>query len=89
VPEEKAMTRSTLIELFEQAATLIAEREVTGLTETTTISSLGIDSLGMLELVGQMEMQLGIHLPDDQLVAVNTLRELLDLVERQHAARVS
>ena len=35
----------------------------------------------MLELVGEMERRLGVHLPDDQLVGLRTVRDLLDLVE--------
>jgi acyl carrier protein len=77
------MTRTELIGLFEKTATEIAERKITGVVETTEISSLGIDSLGILELVGEMEKQLGIQLPDDQLVGLTTIRDLLDLVEKR------
>ena len=77
------MTRTELIGLFEKTATEIAERNITGLLESTEISSLGIDSLGILELVGEMEKQLGIQLPDDQLVGLTTIRDLLDLVEKR------
>ncbi len=80
------MDRQKLIALFEATATEIAEREIKGVDESTIISSLGIDSLGMLELVGEMEKKLGIHLPDDRLVALTTIRDLLDLVEQRTAA---
>ena len=75
------MSREGMVELFENAAAHITEREVAGLDENTEISTLGLDSLGMLELVGEMERQLGVHLPDDQLVGLRTVRDLLDLVE--------
>jgi len=80
------MERKELIVLFEQTATEIAERDIKGIEENTVISALGIDSLGMLELVGEMEKKLGIHLPDDQLVGLTTIRDLLDLVEKRTAA---
>jgi len=83
------MTRTELIGLFEKAATEIAERNISGLLETTEISSLGIDSLGILELVGEMEKNLGIHLPDDQLVGLATIRDLLDLVEKRRQVAAS
>jgi acyl carrier protein len=83
------MTRAELIGLFEKTATEIAEREIKGLTELTTISSLGIDSLGILELVGEMEKQLGVQLPDDQLVGLTTLRDLIDLVEKRRQMKAS
>jgi acyl carrier protein len=83
------MTRAELIGLFEKTATEIAERDIKGLTEMTTISSLGIDSLGILELVGEMEKQLGVQLPDDQLVGLTTIRDLIDLVEKRRQMKAS
>lgn len=80
------MDRQELISLFENTATEIAERDIKGVQESTVISALGIDSLGMLELVGEMEKKLGIHLPDDQLVGLTTISDLLDLVEKRTAA---
>ena len=47
------------------------------------IADLGIDSLAMLELVGTMERQLRIRVPDEQLVGLQTVRQLLELVERR------
>jgi len=83
------MTRSELIGLFERTATEIAERDIKGLSELTEISTLGIDSLGILELVGEMEKQLGVQLPDDQLVGLTTIRDLIDLVEKRRQMQVS
>ena len=77
------MTRTELIGLFERTATEIAERDIKGLSELTEISTLGIDSLGILELVGEMEKQLNIQLPDDQLVGLTKIGDLLDLVEKR------
>jgi acyl carrier protein len=79
------LNRNALIDLFEKAATEIAERDISNLLESTEISALGIDSLAMLELVGTMERQLNIHLPDDQLVGLITVSDLIDLVERRQA----
>ncbi len=83
------MTRIELIGLFERTATEIAERDIKGLSELTEISTLGIDSLGILELVGEMEKQLGVQLPDDQLVGLTTIRDLIDLVEKRRQMQVS
>lgn len=77
------MTRIELIGLFEKTATEIAERDIKGLSELTEIATLGIDSLGILELVGEMEKQLNIQLPDDQLVGLTKIGDLLDLVEKR------
>ena len=82
------MSREGMVVLFENAAAHITEREVAGVDENTEISTLGLDSLGMLELVGEMERQLGVHLPDDQLVGLRTVRDLLDLVELRRSTAV-
>jgi acyl carrier protein len=37
----------------------------------------------MLELVGTMERELRIRVPDEQLVGLETVRQLLELVERR------
>lgn len=75
------MRRHQLIELFRDLASEIAERDYSFVQEENAIAELGIDSLAMLELVGTMERQLGIRVPDDQLVGLVTVRHLLELVE--------
>jgi acyl carrier protein len=40
----------------------------------------------MLELVGAMERELEVAVPDDELVGIQTVRQLLDLVERRKSA---
>ena len=82
------MQRPQLIRLFRDLASEIAERDLSFVQEDSAITELGIDSLAMLELVGSMERQLSIRVPDEQLVGLVTVRELLELVERRmtHAA---
>jgi acyl carrier protein len=75
------MQRPQLIKLFRDLASEIAERDYSFVQEESPIADLGIDSLAMLELVGTMERQLCIRVPDDQLVGLVTVRDLLSLVE--------
>ncbi len=77
------MTRPELIQIFKKMASEIAEKDLSGVSEEATIASLGIDSLQMLELVGAMEQQLGVQIPDEQLVGVQSVKQLLDLVEKR------
>lgn len=77
------MTRPELIQFFKKMASEIAEKDLSGVSEEATIASLGIDSLQMLELVGAMEQQLGVQIPDEQLVGVQSVKQLLDLVEKR------
>jgi acyl carrier protein len=75
------MQQPKLIELFRDLASEIAEKDFSFVQEDNAIAELGIDSLAMLELVGTMERQLCIRVPDDKLVGLVTVRELLDIVE--------
>jgi len=79
------MTRPDLIQIFQKMASEIAEKDFSNVKEEATIASLGIDSLGMLELVGEMERQLSVQIPDEQLVGIQTVKQLLDLVEKRAA----
>jgi acyl carrier protein len=75
------MGRPELIEMFRTLATEIAERDFSHIKESDNIKDLGIDSLAMLELIGSMERELSIQVPDELLVGLVTVSQLLELVE--------
>ncbi len=77
------IARDELINTFRRIASEVAEKEIPLPTETTPISDLGIDSLGMLEIVGSMEREFKIQIPDDQLVGIATVAQLVDLVQQR------
>jgi len=77
------MQRAELIRMFQTMATEIAEKDYSHVTEESVIAELGIDSLAMLELVGAMERQLHITIPDEKLVGLQTVRQLLEVVEQR------
>ncbi|HJK94720.1 MAG TPA: phosphopantetheine-binding protein [Polyangiaceae bacterium LLY-WYZ-15_(1-7)] len=79
------MDRGKLIELFKRMATEVAEKDFADLTEESVIADMGVDSLAMLEVVGEMERELSIQIPDDQLVGIETVAQLLDVVEKRIA----
>jgi acyl carrier protein len=81
-----ASGRAELLGIFQKTATEIVEREFKNISEKTSISELGIDSLGMLEIVGSMERQLKIQLPDEALAGIQTVEDLLNLVEKKVAS---
>lgn len=83
---DEKMDRPELLKTFQRMATEIAEKDFGHVTEEHVIADLGIDSLGMLELVGSMERELKIAVPDEQLVGIQTVRQLLDLVEKRAKA---
>ncbi len=81
------MTRGELIKIFQRMASEVAEKDFSHVTEDAAIADLGIDSLGMLELVASMERELSVSIPDEQLVGIQTVRQLLELVERRVNAK--
>ena len=75
------MDKNDRLNLFREIATEVVERDFSGVAETTQISDLGIDSLGMLEIIGEMERRLKIQLPDESLTGIETVKNLLEVVE--------
>lgn len=81
--EMNGRTRAELLEVFRTTATEVAEKEFPNVAETTAIAELGIDSLGMLEIIGSLERELKIHIPDEALAGIQTVKDLLNAVESQ------
>jgi acyl carrier protein len=81
-----AFSRPDLLQMFKKTAMEIAEKDFPNISESTVISELGIDSLGMLEIVGAMERQLKIQIPDESLAGIQTVSDLLELVEKRGAS---
>ena len=69
--------------IFETIAELIAERnecDVSEIKRETLFSDLGIDSLDVVEMIMDLESELGVELEvEDQ--KISTLQELADFIE--------
>jgi acyl carrier protein len=78
-------SRTELLEVFRTTATEVAEKDFRSIAETSTIAELGIDSLGMLEIIGSLERELRIHIPDESLAGIVTVNDLLNAVESRQA----
>ena len=87
--KDQTISRDELMARFRKIASEVAERDVPLTSENTAISALGIDSLGMLEIVGSMEREFQIRIPDDQLVGITTVAQLVDLVQKRVAGAAS
>ena len=72
-----------LITLFKQVATEVDKREFREVTGDSVISDLGIDSLSMMQIVGEMETRLDIMIPDEDLVELITVSDLVKVVEKR------
>lgn len=77
------IAREELLQRFQSIASKIAERDIPLKTADTPISDLGLDSLNLLEIIGEMEKEFRIRIPDDQLVGINTVAQLVDLVHKR------
>jgi acyl carrier protein len=50
------------------------------------ITELGIDSLSMMQIVGEMETELGVMIPDEDLVELVTVGDLCQKIEARLTA---
>ena len=73
--------------MFEKLANYAAkqlELDATEITPDSTFESLGIDSLDVVEMIMDLETELGVELEmEDQ--KITTLQELADFVEKKLA----
>ncbi|HEX9298468.1 MAG TPA: phosphopantetheine-binding protein, partial [Polyangiaceae bacterium] len=68
---------------FKQVATEVDKREFSDVTGESVITDLGIDSLSMMQIVGEMELRLNIMIPDEDLVELVTVADLVGVVARR------
>lgn len=78
-------SRTELLNTFRTTATEVAEKDFNDVVETSTIAELGIDSLGMLEIIGSLERELRIQIPDESLAGIVTVKDLLNAVEARQS----
>ena len=79
-------TREALLAMFRETATEVVEKDFHHVLESSVISELAIDSLGMLEIIGSLERRLRIQIPDESLTGLHTIQDLLDVVEKRIGA---
>ncbi|AUF83356.1 acyl carrier protein [Mesoplasma syrphidae] len=51
------------------------------LTKETKVASIGIDSLDLMDMIVTLEDRLEIRVPDDKLMNLETIGDLINLVE--------
>ena len=81
------MANVDVIELFKQVALEVHGRELGTLDATTENSTLGLDSVAVMEMTGSLEDKLNIRIPDEDLADVETLGELAALIRRVIAVK--
>jgi acyl carrier protein len=69
-----------LLEMFKTVAARVDKRAFPDVTRSSVITELGIDSLSMMQIVGEMETELGVMIPDEDLVELVTVGDLVGKV---------
>ena len=76
----------TLLSIKELAAKQFGG-DANGVDVDAPVDQLGIDSLGFLEFLFELEDKLGISIPQESVTNVKTLRELADVVDQLATAK--
>jgi acyl carrier protein len=71
-----------VIALFKQAALEVDNRRLPDLQLDTPISTLGMDSVAVMELVSYFEEKLSVRIPDEELSRIRTVKDLRDAIQR-------
>ena len=75
------MSNKDLLVMFKTVAARVDKRGFDHVTRESVITELGIDSLSMMQIVGEMETELGVMIPDEDLVEIRTVGDLVRKVE--------
>ena len=71
-----------VVEMFKQAAFEVDNRRLPELQAETLISTLGMDSVAVMELVSYFEEKLSVRIPDEELSRIKTVKDLRDAIQR-------
>lgn len=73
----KDAVRTELVNLFQAHASEAGE-----LTESShLVADLGIDSLGVMEVIADVEDKFALHVPDEALRDVNTVGDVIQAIQ--------
>jgi acyl carrier protein len=89
-PHYGRQQRGLLLAAFVRAAAAVTSTKLDHISEATPLSELVIDSLAMVEILGELEQHLEVDpIPDEFLPALLTVGDLLDVFEAQLARRAA
>jgi 8-amino-7-oxononanoate synthase len=73
-------TDQNLLSLIRSAVYDISLVQLEGLSPSTRISELGLDSVAMMEVIGLLEESLSIRIADQEIASLNIVEDLLNLI---------
>ncbi|ATZ17049.1 acyl carrier protein [Williamsoniiplasma luminosum] len=69
--------------IYEQIVKSLKNKGAKGaINKQTRFTDIGVDSLDLMDMVIQLEDELSIRIPDDQLLNIETLDQLLKIIEQ-------
>lgn len=68
-----------IIELFKKAVLEIEKKDLGNVDETSQLASFGFDSVTTMEILAEIEDELSIEYPEDELANLETLGDLAQL----------
>ncbi len=78
------MSDVNVVQMFSEIAAKVEKnRKLPVITSETSVSSLGIDSVSMMEIVGSIEDELNISIPDEKLAQLQTVKDIERVVAEQ------
>ena len=82
------MTRSEVLQVLKDKAVEMLEVEGDAVQEDKSfVEDLKVDSLSLVEYTMDLEDELGIELPEEELVDVKTIGAFVDVIEAKLAAK--
>ena len=75
-----------VLAMFKTVAKRIDKKSFDDVTRDSVITDLGIDSLSMMQIVGELETELDLQIPDEDLVEIVTVGDLCGKVEHRLSA---
>lgn len=80
------MADKDVLQMFKTVAERVDKKSFNEVTRESVITDLGVDSLSMMQIVGEMETELDIQIPDEDLVEIVTVGDLCSKVENRLSA---
>ena len=73
--------KPNIINLFKAAVQTIEKKDISSANEATSLASFGFDSVTMMEILAEIEDELSIEYPEEELAGLETLGDLVVLTE--------
>ena len=74
------MTQIDVLKVLQETLEEVENRSFVHISEETSVADLEVDSVTMMEVIGCLEDDLNIQIPDDKLAGLNTVGDIVSVV---------